>query len=102
MQGGPKAIDANIIRGPTKQVLLVEPIWTEPFLAYMLRQELPEDQDEARCIVHRAKAYAVVEGELYKCSILGILQRCIALEDGNKLLHEIHEGTYGHHASSRA
>ena len=25
--------------------------WTEPFLAYLTRQELPEDQNEARCIV---------------------------------------------------
>ena len=68
----------------------------------MLRQELPEDQEEARRIVRRSKAYAVVEGELYKRSISGILQRCIALEDGRKLLREIHEGTCGHHASSRA
>ena len=25
--------------------------WTEPFLAYLNRRELPEDQNEARCIV---------------------------------------------------
>ena len=25
--------------------------WIEPFLAYLTRQELPEDQNEARCIV---------------------------------------------------
>ena len=25
--------------------------WTEPFLAYLTRQELPEDQNKARCIV---------------------------------------------------
>ena len=40
--------------------------WTEPFLAYLTRQELPEDQNEARCIVRRSKAYRVHEGELYK------------------------------------
>src|SRR4051812_18054659 len=69
---------------------------------YMLRQELPEVQEEARRIVCRAKAYALVEGELYKHSTSGILQQCIALKDGRKLLREIHEGTGGHHASSRA
>src|SRR3954470_10584098 len=42
--------------------------WTEPFLAYLIRQELPEDQNEARCIVRRSKAYKVHEGELYKRS----------------------------------
>src|SRR3954468_21688035 len=84
------------------QVFLVEDLWTQPFLAYLLRQELPEDQDEARRIIRRSKAFAVVEGELYKRSISGILQRCIILEDGRSLLREIHEGTCGHHASSRA
>ena len=29
--------------------------WTEPFLAYLNRQEIPEDQNEARCIVRRSK-----------------------------------------------
>ena len=28
--------------------------WTEPFLAYLTRQELPEDQNEARCIYSAA------------------------------------------------
>ena len=40
--------------------------WTEPFLAYLTRQELPKYQNEARCIVRRSKAYRVHEGELYK------------------------------------
>ena len=40
--------------------------WTEPFLAYLTRQELPEDKNEKRCIVRRSKAYRVHEGELYK------------------------------------
>jgi ribonuclease HI len=94
--------DENVIDGPIQQVLLIEPIWTRPFLAYLLRQELPEDPAEARRIVRRSKAYTIVAGELYKRSISGIFQRCIALEDGKKLLREIHEGTCGHHASSRS
>jgi hypothetical protein len=88
--------------GPSQLVLPIEPVWTQPFLAYFLRQELPEDPPEARPIARRAKAYAMVEGDLHKQSISGILQRCIALEDGKRLLREIHEGTCGHHASSRA
>ena len=31
-------------------VAIIAP-WKEPFLAYLTRQELPEDQNEARCIV---------------------------------------------------
>ena len=76
--------------------------WTEPFLAYLLRQELPEDQNEARYIVRRSKAYKVHEGELYKKSTTGVLQRCISEEEGPDLLAEIHAGLGGHHAAARA
>ena len=47
--------------------------WTEPFLAYLNRKELPEDQNEARRIVRRSKAYKVHDGELYKKSATGVL-----------------------------
>ena len=76
--------------------------WTEPFLAYLNRQELPEDQNEARCIVRRSKAYKVHEGELYKKSATGVLQRCISDKEGWQLLAEIHAGLGGHHATARA
>ena len=56
-------------------IMVVIAPWTEPFLAYLNRQELPEDQNEARCIVRRSKAYKVHEGELYKKSATGLLKR---------------------------
>ena len=76
--------------------------WTEPFLAYLNRWELPEDQNEARCIVRRSKTYKVHEGELYKKSTTEVLQRCISEEEGWQLLAEIHAGLGGHHAAARA
>ena len=76
--------------------------WTEPFLAYLNRQELPEDQNVARCIVERTKAYKVHEGEIYKKSVTGVLQRCISEEEGRQLLVEIHAGLGGHHVVARA
>ena len=75
--------------------------WTEPFLAYLNRQELPEDQNEARCIVRCSKAYKVHEGELYKKSATGVIQRCISEEEGRRLLAKIHAGLGGHHAACR-
>ena len=76
--------------------------WTEPFLAYLNRRELPGDQNEARRIVRRSKAYKVHEGELYKKSATGVLQRCIFEEEGRQLLAEIHAGLGGHHAAAWA
>ena len=76
--------------------------WTEPFLAYLNKQELLDDQNEARHIVRRPKAYKVHEGELYKKSTTGVPQRCISEEEGWQLLAEIHAGQGGHHVAARA
>ena len=76
--------------------------WTEPFLSYLIRQELPEDQNEARRIVRRSKAYKVHEGELYKKSTTVVLQRCNSEEEGRNLLAEIYAGLGGNHAAARA
>ena len=42
---------ANEITPSAHEIMAVIASWTEPFLAYLTRQELPEDQNEARCIV---------------------------------------------------
>jgi hypothetical protein len=44
----------------------------------------------------------VVKGELYKKSISGVPQRCVTPQEGQAILHDIHAGICGHHASSRA
>jgi hypothetical protein len=83
------------------KVMLIEAIWTKPYLAYLARGELPEDLIHRRQIIRRSKAFTIINGELYKRSTTGVLQRCIAPEDGIALLWDIHAGTCGHHASSR-
>jgi hypothetical protein len=85
----------------TATVMLVEAVWTKPYLAYLIRGELPEDTIHRRQIMRRSKAFTIIQGELYKRSTTGVLQRCIAPEDGIALLRDIHEETCGHHASSR-
>jgi hypothetical protein len=85
----------------TATVMLVEAVWTKPYLAYLIRGELLEDTIHRRQIMRRSKAFTIINGELYKRSTTGVLQRCIAPEDGIALLRDIHEGTCGHHASSR-
>ena len=53
---------ATEITPSTHVIMAVIAPWTEPFLAYLTRQELPEDQNEACCIVRRSKAYRVHDG----------------------------------------
>ena len=83
------------------EVLVITPDWTVPYIAYLLRKELPEDEDEARQIVRRSKAFTVIGGRLYRESVTGVAQRCITPEEGRGILNDIHSGTCGHHASSR-
>ena len=105
----PDSEPSNIIGGSVTEItpsvheiMVVIAPWTKPFLAYLNSKELPEDQNEERCIVRRSKAYKVHEGELYKKSATGVLQRCISEEEGRHLLAEIHAGLGGHHAAARA
>ena len=46
------------------EVLAITPDWTIPYIAYILRKELPEDEEEARQIVQRSKAFTVIKGQL--------------------------------------
>jgi ribonuclease HI len=80
------------------------PNWQAPYLEYLLRGELPLDKAEARRLARRAKSFVLLgdEKELYHHSPLGILQRCISVDEGQELLQEIHSGASGHHAAPRA
>jgi ribonuclease HI len=77
--------------------------WQTPYLQYLLRGELPLDKAEARRLAQRAKSFVLLgdEKELYHHSPSGILQRCIAVAQGQELLQEIHSGACGHHAAPR-
>ena len=82
-------------------ILVITPDWTVPYTAYILRKELPEDEEEARQIVRRSKAFTVIRGLLFRESVTGVYQKCITPEEGRVILNDIHSGTCGHHASSR-
>jgi hypothetical protein len=75
--------------------------WRKPITNYLQLGVMPDDEIETRCLARRAKGY-LIHDKLYRRSASGILQRCILPEEGKALLLDIHEGIYGHHASSRS
>jgi ribonuclease HI len=81
-----------------------DPNWQTPYLEYLLRGELPINKTKARRLARRAKSFVLLgdEKELYYRSPSGILQRCISIAQGQKLLQEIDSWAYGHHAAPRA
>jgi hypothetical protein len=83
-----------------EKIMMVKVTWMQPYLTYMLNKTLPEDVVEAQRIVRWPKAFAVVQGKLYKKSISSILQRCVTPQERQAILQVIHAGVCGHHASS--
>jgi hypothetical protein len=52
--------------------------------------------------MHRSKLYLLVDGVLMRKNAKEeVLMKCITQEAGIQLLHEIHYGTCGNHATSR-
>jgi ribonuclease HI len=83
------------------EVNLEDPNWWFPILEWLVEGKLPSDQTETRRIARRAKAFVLIDDELYKCGEAGILMRCILRDHGRELLQEIQAGTCGHHAGPR-
>ena len=67
-------------------VLHAIPDWAVPYLAYMTRGELPEDETLARQITRRSKSMTIVNGELHRCTVVGVFQCCVSPEEGREIL----------------
>lgn len=69
--------------------------WRASIMAYLRGYYEPEKEvDEVR-MQHRSRNYKIVDNQLYKQGICEPLLKCISVEEGRKLLLEIHEGIYG-------
>jgi hypothetical protein len=68
----------------------------------MINKKLLKDIVEARRIARRSKAFVVVKGELYKKESFWGITMVHHTQEGQVILHDIHAGVCGHHASSRA
>ena len=76
--------------------------WWEPFIKYLTTVDVPADNTYRECLTRRSKHYVLFEGKLYRKNAKGeLLQKCVSVEEGEKILKEIHGGTCGNHAASR-
>src|SRR4051812_24362568 len=71
---------------PAKDVMIITPLWTKPYLDYLLHQKLPEDETLARQIARRSKSYVTLDNQLYKRSTTGVFQKCVSQQDGIDIL----------------
>jgi hypothetical protein len=76
--------------------------WIDEIRHY-LKGGLPLENDDAvaEIPVRRAKNYCLIDRELYCRRPNGVALRCIPLEEGKKLIADIHAGECSHHSSAR-
>jgi hypothetical protein len=59
------------------------------------------DQAPQDAVIRRIKGYVLVSNKLYKRgSAIGVLMKCVLIDEGKDILWEIHDRTYGNNATS--
>ena len=78
------------------------PSWMDPIWDYIIDGTLPDDQKEAAKIRARSARFTNHKGSLYKRGFFTPFLKCIAGEDTEYVLREVHEGICGNHIGARA
>ena len=73
-----------------------------PIVIYLKDGRLPEHKDEARRLRIKAAKYVLINEVLYKRGFFQPYLRCLAQDESNYVLREVHEGACGNHSEARA
>uniref|UniRef100_A0A2N9HNT3 Uncharacterized protein n=1 Tax=Fagus sylvatica TaxID=28930 RepID=A0A2N9HNT3_FAGSY len=76
--------------------------WMTPIISYLQGGTLPDDRHEARRLKVRASRFLMLQGTLYKRGFSLPYLRCLAPDEANYVMREIHEGICGNHSGARA
>uniref|UniRef100_A0A2N9G6F7 Uncharacterized protein n=1 Tax=Fagus sylvatica TaxID=28930 RepID=A0A2N9G6F7_FAGSY len=76
--------------------------WMTPIISYLQRGTLPDNRHEARRLKVRASRFLMLQGTLYKRGFSLPYLRCLASDEANYVMREIHEGVCGDHSGARA
>ena len=82
--------------------VMSEPTWMDPIWDYLLERLLPNDPNEASKLRSRSARFTIHRGTLYKRGFFTPILKCIAREDANYVLREVHEGVCGNLIGARA
>ena len=76
--------------------------WMTPIISYLKDGKLPEGKDEAKKLRIKSARYLLMDEVLYKRGFSQPYLRCLAPDDANYILREIHEGACGNHSRARS
>ena len=87
---------------PEVQQIEGEENWMTPIISYLKDGKLPEGKDEAKKLRVRSARYLLMDEVLYKRGFLQPYLRCLAPDEANYILREIHEGACGNHSRAKS
>ena len=76
--------------------------WMTPIVSYLKDGRLLEEKDEARKLRVKSARYILMDEVLYKRGFSQPFLRCLALDEANYMLREVHEGACGNHSGARS
>ena len=87
---------------PEVQQIENEENWMTPIVSYLKDGKLSKGKDEARKLKVRAARYFLMEEVLYKIGFSQPYLRCLAPDEANYVLREVHEGACENHSGARS
>ena len=87
---------------PEVQQIGGEENWMTPIIGYLKEGRLPQGRDEARKLRIKSAKYVLMDEVLYKRGFSQPYLRCLAPDEANYVLREVHEGAYGNHSGARS
>ena len=73
-----------------------------PIVVYLKDGRLPEDKDKGRRLRIKATKYVLINEVLYNRGFFQPYLSCLAPDESNYVLREVHEGACGNHSGARA
>ncbi|XP_050264018.1 uncharacterized protein LOC126708230 [Quercus robur] len=87
---------------PEVQQIGNEENWMTPIVSYLKDGRLLEARDEAKKLRIKVARYVLMDEVLYKRGFSQPYLRCLAPEEANYVLREVHEGACGNHSGARS
>ena len=76
--------------------------WMTPIVGYLKEGKLPQGKDEARKLRIKLAKYVLMDEMLYKRGFSQPYLRCLASDEANYVLREVHEKACGNHSGARS
>ena len=76
--------------------------WMTPIVSYLKDRQLLEEKDEARKLRVRLARCVLMDEVLYKRGFSQPYLRCLASDEANYVLREVHKGACGNHSGTRS